>query len=122
MDLNTLRDALGMALEGLQGPPPAVCGLMEEVESFRAAVSDAEAWSTDSGERRAADQAAADEALSNVGDVGAVARGGMLRIPTKYNIKCSGCGVVMPEVFFNAWREVSPGVWSPFCNACRPGR
>ena len=68
---------------------------------------------------RNSDQAAVDEAVASIEQAASAARHGLLRVRTMYNIKCSGCGVVMAEVHFNAWREVTPGTWSPYCEACR---
>lgn len=106
------------ALRGDDGPSE----LMEAVEGFRAAVGEFLTSTTDTTERLAAEQRATDEALAGVGDVAAFRQGRLIKIKTMYNIKCAGCGVVMQEVYFNAWRQVSPGTWSPFCDACRPGR
>jgi hypothetical protein len=68
------------------------------------------------------DQAVVDAALANVYGIASRKRHGIPNIPRMVNIKCQGCGVVMPEVFADAWIEKKPGEYESFCLDCRQKR
>jgi hypothetical protein len=87
-----------------------------ELREFSSALRAAIAVTHDRG---AGDQAVIDSMLASVNGLVARKRFGVPQIPRMVNIKCQGCGVVMPEVFADAWIEKKPGEYESFCLDCR---